>query len=86
MELSLSVTFCLNKHGTARKSHTKLLTKTQAVVTDLVLVDEDIPQFMLSSELIPVAVIDGNLCKFTGFLEFDVSNYKNNDSETKFVP
>ena len=43
---------------------------TQAVGTNLVLVDEDIPQFMLSNEFIPVTVIHGSLCKVTRYLEF----------------
>lgn len=43
---------------------------TQTVDSNLILVDEDIPQLMLSKELIPVAAINGNLCKVTKFLEF----------------
>jgi hypothetical protein len=43
---------------------------TQAVDSNLVLVDEDIPQLMLANDFIPVAVINGTLCKVTWFLEF----------------
>jgi len=32
--------------------------------------DEDIPHLMLSTEFIPVAVINSNLCKVARFLEF----------------
>jgi len=43
---------------------------------------------MLSNEFIPVAVINGNLCKVTRFLEFvyGLVLKNNNVSETKFVP
>ena len=43
---------------------------------------------MLSNEFIPVAVINGNLCKVTRFLEFvyGLVLKKNSVSETTFVP
>jgi len=42
----------------------------QAVDSNLVFVDEDIPQLMLSKEFIPVAAININVCKVTRVLEF----------------